>query len=170
MNRFFLTLTLFVVFTGCARMSHKDLESGLEISYTGPTRGAVELVRVADPRAFDLAYKAMDEGMSTSLAREADGDVRFSAGYGYSGYYPGGNVGGYAPANTSWVPGQGFVVGPTMSTLPPLATSVVVTGVPNQSTGGAIVPCPEDRLPATVAEQAACASRGVKALTQNRTK
>ncbi len=101
--------------------------------------------------------------MNTSLVREADGDVRFSSGYGYT-YSTGGSVGGYAPPNTGFIPGQGFVTGPPQSGLPPLAT--MVAGVPQ--TGQGIVPCPMDRHPATVPEQAACAASGVESLTRNR--
>lgn len=168
MNRFFvLTLTLLVALTGCAHISHQDPETGLEVTYSGPTGGAVALVHAIDPRLYDLADEAMNNGMSTSLARDADGDVRFNAGYGYSGYVPGGNVGGFAPArtNTRYIPGQGFVVDPQVgSTLPALATPPVVIGFPPgrqtqgiMTGGGAIVPCPIDRRPVTVAEQAACA-------------
>ncbi len=162
-------LFLFAALNGCAHMSHKDPESGLEVSYTGPARGAVDLVHATDPRPYDLVEEA--GGMATSLVREADGDVRFSSGYGYT-YSTGAiSVGGYAPPNTGFIPGQGFVTGPPVSALPPLATTAVPTGVFNtQATGGAIVPCPTDRLPQTVPEQAACAAAGVRSLTQNRTK
>ena len=163
-------LFLIVVATplGCATLNHQAPRTGLEVTYTGPPRGAAELVHATDPRPFELASQAMDKGMSTSLVREKDGDVRFTAGYGYT-YANGGNVGGYVPPNTGYIPGQGFVVGPPRSTLPPLATSVVTTGAPTQI-GGAIVPCPKDRLPTTDSEQAACAADGVLSLTRNRTK
>lgn len=164
-------LFLLAALTGCAHISHKDPKSGLEVSYTGSARGAVDIVYATDPRAFDLASKAVDKGMPTSLARDADGNVRFNAGYSYDGYYPGGLVGGYAPANTRYIPGHGFVVDPSVSTLPPLPTSVVVTGVPQtQTSGGAIEPCPTDHAPTTTAQQAACAMDGVKSLTRNRTR
>lgn len=157
-------LFLFAALNGCAHMSHKDPESGLEVSYTGPARGAVDLVHATDPRPYDLVEEA--GGMATSLVREADGDVRFSSGYGYT-YSTGAiSVGGYAPPNTGFIPGQGFVTGPPQSGLPPLAT--MVAGVPQ--TGQGIVPCPMDRHPATVPEQAACAASGVESLTRNRTK
>ena len=110
--------------------------------------------------------EAMDKGMSTSLSRDADGDVRFNAGYGYT---PGGSVGGYAAPNTGFVPGQGFVTGPPTSSLPPLATTVVATGVP-QAGSQPIVQCPEGRERLTVAEQAACTEAAVDALYRHRTK
>ncbi|MCR4313970.1 MAG: hypothetical protein NUV84_01845 [Candidatus Uhrbacteria bacterium] len=167
-------LFLVVALEGCAHISHQDPQTGLELNYTGPAHGAVELVRATDERPYDLASEAMDKGLSTSLARDADGDVRFNAGYGYAGYTSGGNVGGFAPArtNTRYIPGQGFVVDPQVgSTLPALATPPVVTGMPTTQSatgGGAIVPCPKNRVPATSAEQAACAAEGVLALTQSR--
>lgn len=168
--RSIVALSLFAALTGCAHISHQDPQTGLEVTYTGPAGGAVALVHATDPRPYDMADEAMDKGMSTSLSREADGDVRFSAGYGYT--YGATSVGGYAAPNTGYIPGQGFVTGPPQSSLPPLATSVVTTGVPTTqpATGGAIVPCPTDRLPQTVAEQSACAAAGVRSLTQNRTK
>lgn len=170
MNRFLLTLSLLASLTGCATLSHQDPKTGLEITYTGSAHGAARLVHATDPRSFDLAEQAMDKGMATSLTRKKNGDVRFSAGYGNVGYYPTGSVGGYAPANTGYIPGQGFVTGPPQSMLPPLATTVVTTGVPTQSIGGAIVPCPTDRERQTVAEQAACAEEAVDALYRHRTK
>ena len=172
MNRL---LTLFVLLavalSGCATVRLTDPKSGVQVSYIAGSHNAVEFVHAMDERPYELASEAIDNGMSTSLAREGDGDVRFSAGYGYSGYGSSGSVGGYAAPNTGFIPGQGFVTGPPVSTLPPLATSVVVTGVPQtQATGQAIVPCPTDRLPQSVPEQAACAAAGVRSLTQNRTK
>lgn len=166
-----LFLFLLAALTGCAHISHHDPETGLEVSYTGGAHGAVELVHATDVRSYDLAKHAMDEGMSTSLARDADGDVRFNAGYGYGGYYPGGNVGGYAPGNVGYIPGQGFMVGPSVRTLTPLATTTVVTGVPqSQVTSEAIVPCPVGHAPTTSAEQAACTAAAVLALTESRVK
>ena len=169
----YVHLIVLVALTGCAHLSHQDPQTGLEVTYTGSANGAVKLVRATDPRPYDLASKAVDKGMSTSLTRDADGDVRFTAGYGYtyasgSSFGPGGV--GYAPANTGYIPGQGFVVGPRQSTLPPLATSVVTVAPGTQANGGAIVPCPKDRVPATVSEQAACTTDGVLSLTRNRTK
>lgn len=170
--RSIIALVLFAALAGCVTLHHQDPQTGLELTYTGGADGAVELVRATDPRAFDLANKAMDEGMSTSLDREADGDVRFNASYGYSAYNTTGatSVGGYAAPNTVYIDGQGFVTSPPGSTLPQLATTVV-TGVPptqTTATGGAIVPCPTGRSPATDAEQAACAYSGVLSLTANR--
>lgn len=178
--RYGIVMSLFLVATlaGCAHISHQDPQTGLELNYTGPAHGAVELVRATDERPYDLAEEAVDKGMGTSLVRAADGDVRFNAGYGYAGYISGGNVGGFAQArtNTRYIPGQGFVVDPQVgSTLPVLAMPPVVIGLPPgrqtqgiMTGGGAIVPCPTDRLPATVAEQSACAAAGVRSLTQNR--
>lgn len=167
-----LFLIAVVALAGCATVHHTDPNHGLEVTYTGPAHGAAALIEATndtDEHALKLAGDAVDKGMSTSV-RITDDSVSISAGY---GYVPGqgGSVGGFAQANTGFIPGQGFVTGPPQSSLPPLATSVVVTGVPNaQATGGAIVPCPTDRLPQTVPEQAACAAAGVKSLTQNRTK
>lgn len=164
---------LLVALTGCATVHHTDPSHGLEVSYTGSAHGAAALIEATDDtdeHAMKLAGEALDKGMSTSVRITSDGDISVGAGYGYT-YGATGSVGGYAPGNTGYIPGQGFVTGPPMSTLPPLATSVVATGVPqSQATGGAIVPCPVDRLPATVAEQSACAAAGVRSLTQNRTK
>ncbi|TAL50725.1 hypothetical protein EPN81_01960 [Patescibacteria group bacterium] len=157
----FLFMVAVVALAGCTTLHHQDPKTGLEVTYTGPASDAVELVHATDPRPFEMAQQAMEEGMVTSLARDADGDVRFQAGYPYSGYSLGGNVGGYAQGNVGFVPGQGFVVGPPISTLPPLSTQVVV-GVSAQTGDGAIVPCPKDRKPRTVAEQAACALLSAK--------
>lgn len=180
--RFLLFLIAVATLAGCATLRHQDPQTGLVIEYSGPAHGAAELVHATDSRPFGLAQQAMDNGMSTSLARDADGDVRFNAGYGYSlGYTSGGNVGGFIPArtNTRYVPGQGFVVDPQVgSTLPVLATPPVVTQLPpgrqtqvtTTSGGQAIVPCPKDRDPRTVAEQAACTSIDVDSLYQHRVK
>lgn len=163
-------LFLLATITGCAHIEHQDPQTGLEVTYTGSARGAVDLVHATDPRSYDLASKAMDKDMATSLARDADGDVRFNAGYGYGWYYDG-SVVGYAPGNVGFIPGQSFVTGPQVSTLPPLATSVVATGVPStQATGGAIVPCPTDRVPTGDAERLACVEDELGSLTRNRTK
>ena len=111
-----IILFLLAALTGCAHISHQDPQTGLEVTYTGSAHGAVALVQATDGRPYDMASEAMDKGMSTSLSRDADGDVRFNAGYGYT---PGGSVGGYAAPNTGFVPGQGFVTGPPTSSLPP---------------------------------------------------
>ncbi|MBI4435114.1 hypothetical protein HY630_00430 [Candidatus Uhrbacteria bacterium] len=164
-------LSLIAALTGCATINQVDPKTGYGVTYTGSAHGAAVVLRASDERPYDLASEAMDKGMSPNLGLDADGDVRFQAGYGYSGYGLGGSVGGYAPANTGYIPGQGFVVGPTVSALPPLAVPVVTTGTSSSPvTGQAIVPCPKDRLPQTVPEQAACAAAGVRSLTQNRTK
>lgn len=154
-------LFLLATIAGCAHVSHKDPETGLEVTYTGSANGATELVEAVNERPYDLTEQAMDKGMNTTLVRDADGDIRFNAGYGYT-YAPSGNVGGYAPANTGYIPGQGFVVGPPVSTLPPLATTVVTTGVLPSIQSGGIAICPTDRAPATSAEQAACALLSAK--------
>ncbi len=161
-----IILFLLAALTGCAHISHQDPQTGLEVTYTGSAHGAVALVQATDGRPYDMASEAMDKGMSTSLSRDADGDVRFNAGYGYT---PGGSVGGYAAPNTGFVPGQGFVTGPPTSSLPPLATTVVATGVP-QAGSQPIVQCPEGRERLTVAEQAACTEAAVDALYRHRTK
>lgn len=162
-----LFLVTVATLAGCAHVSHQDLETGLEVTYTGPAKGAVDIVHATDSRPYDMASKAMDKGMTTSLAREADGDVRFNGGYGYT--YGATSVGGYAPANTGYVPGQGFVTGPPQSGLPPLATTVV-SGAPQGSTSAGLVPCPTDRSPTTSAEQDACTYAGVRVLAKTRSK
>lgn len=140
---------------GCAHISHQDPQTRLEITNTGSAHdsahGAVEPVQATDPRS----YKTVEQT-----------------------YVPGGSVWGYAPGNVGYVPGQGFVTGSPVSTLPPLATLNVVTALPSghqtQVTPingeQAIVACPKNRPPKTVAEQAACAVAGVLALTESRTK
>lgn len=160
-------LSLIAALAGCAHVSHQDLETGLEVEYTGSAHGATAIIEATDPRPYDLAEDAVDKGMSTSLVRDADGDVRFSAGFGYT--YGATSVGGYASGNVGYIPGQGFVTSSPISTLPPLATTVVATGVPSTqpATGGAIVPCPTDRPSLNVPEQAACAAAGVRSLTRN---
>lgn len=175
--RVFLPVLL-VALAGCATIKTAAREDGTTVSYVGTAEGAQKVLSATDERPYALADKAMgladkavDKGMSTSLARDADGDVRFTAGYGYSGYNPGGSVGGYAPGNVGYVPGQGFVVGSRVSSLPPLATTSMVTGVPTTQTSGAIVPCPpRGQVRRTVAEQAACNEAAIDALYQARTK
>lgn len=160
---------VFAALQGCAHISHQDPQTGLEVTYTGPAQGATALIEAVDDRPYDLAETAMDKGMATSLSRDEDG-VRFSAGYGYT-HSAGGSVGGYAAPNTGYIPGQGFVTGPPQSSLPLLATSVVRTGVPTLHAGDQpIVPCPTDRDPTTVPEQAACAAAGVISLSRHRSK
>lgn len=153
-----------VLMGGCATVQHKDPETGLEVTYTGGVHGAVEVVRATDGRPYDLAETAMDKGMATSLARDTDGDVRFSAGYGYAPGVPGTSPGGYAAPTTGYVPGYGWVSTGQTGGLPPLV-GPTTTGQSPVTTGQGLVPCPRGRPPANVAEQAACAADGIEALS-----
>jgi hypothetical protein len=159
--RYGIHVFLLAALAGCAHISRQDQQTGLELTYTGPAKGAVAIVSATDPRLYDLAQKAMDKGMAPSLIRDADGDVRFSAGYGYPPYL-GGNVGGYAAPNTGFIPGQGFVVGAPQSHLPPLATSVVTTD--GSTKQGNLVVCPEGRSPSGQAEMTACTYAALRLL------
>ncbi len=144
---------------GCATITSATREDGMSVAFTGTADGAAMLLRATDARPYDLADKAVDKGMTISLERE---DVRFRAGYppsyGWTGYGYGqpGVVGGYpSDGNVVYVPGRGLVpVGPLVGGLPPLARTVAAPALES----GGIVPCPPDREPRTVAEQAACAA------------
>ncbi len=159
------TVVLLVCFfvMGCATLTKVDPQSGLEINYTGPARGAAELARATDARPYTLVQKAMDKGMSTTLHH---GDTRFTAGVFYG--EAGGSVGGYA-APTVTYDGRGFVRTGRSGGLPPLTIPRSETHAAGLSSGESpIVECPKDRAPETVAEQAACAFMGMETLVQER--
>ena len=142
--------------TGCATV-HKQLADGTTVAYTGGAQGAVKVLDASNERPYDLASEAMDNGMSTTLQTR---DTRFTAGYGYGVTNPSA-PGGYAPGTVTYVPGQGVVRTRAMETLPPLATTTVVTGIPpgqrQQSLSLTTTGCPEGREPIGTDEIAQCA-------------
>lgn len=149
---------------GCATLTKVDPQSGLQVNYTGPARGAADLVRATDGRPYTLAEKAIDKGMPTTLRH---GDTRFTAGV-FSGG-DGVSVGGYVAPTVTYGKG-GFTQTGRSSGLPPLTApdrSSVRTADPS-SGGNSIVECPKDRAPKNVAEQAACAMMGVETLVELR--
>ena len=150
-----MSACLFLLFvTGCATLTKVDSQSGLQVNYTGPARGAVELVKVTDRRPYDLAGKAIDKGMPTTFRQ---GDTRITAGV-FSGE-EGSSVGGYAAPTVIYGKG-GFIQTGRSSGLPPLTApdrSSVRTADMSSGGGDSIVECPKDRVPKNVAEQAACA-------------
>ncbi|KKW32631.1 MAG: hypothetical protein UY76_C0021G0002 [Candidatus Uhrbacteria bacterium GW2011_GWA2_52_8d] len=151
----FVFLSVLAALTGCATVKHVDPETGHGASYIGTAHGAVAVIGAMDRRPYDLASKAMDRGMPTSLVRDADSNVRFSAGYSYSGYVFDDSVGGFAFPTGVYVPGYGVAPIISSNRLPLLAEPSV--SVPQPPTGQGIVPCPDGR-PWTVAQQAACAA------------
>ncbi|PJE76444.1 hypothetical protein COV05_04540, partial [Candidatus Uhrbacteria bacterium CG10_big_fil_rev_8_21_14_0_10_48_16] len=142
--------------TGCATV-HKSLEDGTTVTYNGHARGAATVLDASNERPYDLAETAMDNGMATSLQTR---DTRFTAGYGVQGYGST-SVGGYAPGTVTYMPGQGVVRTGAMETLPTLATTTVVTGIPpgqrQQSLSLTTTGCPEGREPIGTDEIAQCA-------------
>lgn len=150
---------------GCATMHKSDRETGLEIEYNGSARGASRLIHATDRRPYALASDAMARGMAPHLESEANGNVRFSAGWGYMGYMSGGVVSGFMPPTVAFIPGYGFVPRPVMSALPPLASQQpVVVDATGVTSGEEIVPCPRDRAPANVQEQSACNDASIDVL------
>lgn len=164
----FILIVLVLFATGCATM-HRGVDGEVEASYAGPSaRAAAVLVGATDSRPFDMVEDAMDKGMTTSLRRGRDGDVSFSAGYGYSGYgYVGGNI-GYAAPDIVSTPGGWYAQTNAGSSLPVLGQRVVGSTPSTTSPAASdLVPCPTDRPVANVAEQAACTSAEHKALVKS---
>jgi len=166
----FLVFLFAILTAGCATVRHVNPETGLEVTYSGTAHGAATVVHAADSRPFNLADKALDKGVPVSLVRDAEGDVRFSAGQSYS--YGSGQQTGYAPGTVTYVPGVGLVsTGAPASGLPTLATpsnTPITSGVPGaQSSSVAIVPCPMNRSVLTVAEQSACNDQHINALMRS---
>lgn len=147
-----ILILIAMTLTGCATV-HKTLEDGTTVTYNGHARGAATVLDAANERPYDLADTAMDKGMNTSLQTR---DTRFTAGYGV----PNSSAsGGYAPGTVTYVPGQGVVRTGAMESLPTLATTTVVTGIPpSQSLAlPATTGCPEGREPIGTDEVARCA-------------
>jgi hypothetical protein len=157
----FVSIFFLSMMMGCATLTKVDPQSGLQVNYTGPARGAVELVRVTDSRPYTLAEKAMEKGMATTLRH---GDTRFTAGGSYD--EEDGSVGGYAAPTVTYGKG-GFTQTGRSSGLPSLTVPVRAV---DQSTEDPIVECPKNRAPRTVPEQAACAMMGVETLVELREK
>ncbi|MFA4846123.1 MAG: hypothetical protein WC654_06220 [Patescibacteria group bacterium] len=140
-----------------------DPEGPPVVTYVGTAQGAALIIDAQNTRPYDLAESAMEKGMPTTLTK-TDESVNFSAGNSY-GY--GVSPGGYAPADVVSTTGGWYAPTGFQGSLPPLGTTVVTSqsdglaGVPTDTTANKIVPCPPDRAPATVAEQAACATSDV---------
>ncbi|MBI2473447.1 hypothetical protein HYV70_02755 [Candidatus Uhrbacteria bacterium] len=153
----------FLSMIGCATLTKVDPQSGLQVNYTGPARGAADLVRATDARPYLLAETAVKKGISITLHH---GDTRLTTGVFQEEV--GESAGGYA-APTVTYDGRGFVRTGRSGGLPPLAPARTVVGSANQSSSGdPIVECPKDRAPKTVAEQAACAMLIGETLVQER--
>ncbi len=89
------------------------------------TKGRLQVKDLPPPRvpipnrkAEAVAPKAAEKDLTTSLTYDTDVQVHYAVDYGSQPERQA--LGGYAPANTGYVPGQGFVSDPTVSTLPAL--------------------------------------------------